>query len=78
MDAIRLSVIEFLLGAKYDQTPPQQCDRRASRQLRKIQKAGDQSGGRDYDPNLAQSLVNLFLVQFHPLNYSTLQSIPVY
>lgn len=65
MDAIRLSVIVFLLGAKYDQIPAQQGDRYASRQLRQIQQAGDQAGSRYDDPNLAQGLVNLFLVQFH-------------
>ena len=65
MDAIRLSVIVFLLGAKYDQIPAQQGDRYAGRQLRQVQQAGDQAGSRDDDPNLAQGLVNLFLVQFH-------------
>ena len=40
-------------------------DRRAGWQLREVQQAGDQAGGRDDDPNLAQGLVNLFLVQFH-------------
>lgn len=56
MDAIRLSVIVFLLGPKYDQEPAQQGDRRAGRQLREVQQADDQAGGRDDDPNLAQGL----------------------
>ena len=51
-------------------------DRHASRQLREAQQAGNQTGGRDDDPNLAQGMVNLFLVQksipclkYHPPDY---------
>ena len=66
MDAIRLSVIVFLLCAKYNQVPAQQGDRHTSRQLREVQQAGDETGSRDDYPNLTQGLVNLFTVQFHP------------